>query len=98
MATYKLNPVDGLQHIKSERSSDLYHDVALRANNATSGTVTIKARKSGSDVFESIPDGTLDLSSLNTIQFTGSVAEYQIEISGIAGITSLYLTDTSQGA
>lgn len=98
MASYTLQPVDGDQLISTRNSGDLYHDVAIRASNATAGTLTLTARKAGSDVFEEIPDGVFDLSNLNSIQFTGSVTEYKVTIADIAGVTSLYLTDTSQRA
>lgn len=98
MASYTLQPVDGEQLISTRNSGDLYHDVAIRANNATAGTITLTARKAGSDVFETIPDAVFDLTALETVQFTGGVTQYKVTIAGITGATSLYLTDTSQRA
>jgi hypothetical protein len=99
MSSFTLQPVDGEQRIVTRNSGDLYHDLALRAvGPAPVGTLTLTGRKAGSDVFETIPDGTFDLSALNSIQFTGGVAEYKIDITGSSGIISLYLTDTSQRA
>lgn len=98
MASYTLQPVDGVQTVVTRNSGDLYHDVAFRAPGATAGTITVAGRKGGSDVFESIPDGTFDLSALESVQFTGGVAEYQFTIAGITGATSLHFTDTSQRA
>lgn len=99
MPTYTVNPTDGTQYFPTRNSGDLYHDFAIRvAGDTPVGTLTLKARKAGSDVYEDIPDGSFDLSSLNTIQFTGGVAEYEVTISGISGITSITMTDTSQGA
>lgn len=99
MSSYTLQPVDGDQFITTKQSGDLYHDVAIRANGTSpTGTITLTARKAGSDVYEAIPDGTFDLAALNSVQFTGGVAEYKVTIAGISGVTSLYLTDTSQRA
>ena len=99
MTSFTLQPIDGEQTIANNKSIDLYHDVSLRANGENqAGTVTLTGKKPGSDVFEDIPDGVFDLSNLKSIMFTGCVAEYKITISGISGVTSLYLTDTSQRA
>lgn len=96
MPSYTLAPEDGAQDFSSNQSGELYHDVALMVNgDSPSGTLTLTARKPGSQVFESIPDATFDLSDLNTVQFTGAVSEYRATISGISGVTSLYLTDTA---
>lgn len=99
MTSFTLQPVDGDQKIVTKNSDDLYHIIAIRAvGSSPTGTITVTGRVAGSDVFESIPDASFDLSRLETVQFTGSVAEYKIFISGISGVTSLYLTDTSQRA
>lgn len=99
MSSYTLSPVDGAQDFNSNQSGQLYHDVAIRANGSgQSGTLVLTARKPGSDIFEDIPDGTFDLSALTSIQFTGAVTEYRATISGISGVTSINLTDTSQRA
>ncbi len=99
MASYTLNAVDGVQDFNSNQNGELYHDVAIRANgSAPVGTLVLEARKSGSQVFEAVPDGTFDLALLNTIQFTGGVAEWRATISGISGVILLHLTDTNQRA
>lgn len=98
MASYTLQPVNGVQTVVTKNSGDLYHDVAFRANGATAGTIVVEGRKGGSDVFEAIPDGTFDLAALASVQFTGGVAEYRFTISGLTGATSLHFTDTSQRA
>ncbi len=96
MPSYTLTPSDGAQDFSSNQSGELYHDVALRVNgNSPSGTLTLTARKPGSTVFELIPDGTFDLSNLNSVQFTGAVSEYRATISGLTNVTTLYLTDTA---
>ncbi len=98
MATYTALPTDGKQYFSNSDSGNLYHDFAIRVNGTSPvGSLVLKGRKAGSDVFETIPDGTFSLSSLKSIQFTGGVVEYEIEITGIGGVTSIILTDTSQG-
>lgn len=94
MPTYNVNPVDGIQVIKSDSSGLFSHDIAFNPNGTPVGTITVKGKKAGSTVFEDIPDGTFDLSDLNTVQFVGSVFEYQFDISGISGINSLIFTDS----
>ena len=99
MASYTLNASDGVQDFKSNQNGELYHDVAIRAEgSAPVGTLVLEARKSGSQVFETVPDGTFDLAALNTIQFTGGVAEWRATIAGISGVELLHLTDTNQRA
>lgn len=51
----------------------------------TTGTVTIKAKSPGSDVFESIPDGVVDLANIHTVLFIFPVAAYQITLSDLSG-------------
>lgn len=99
MASYTLNASDGVQDFKANQNGELYHDVAIRAEgSAPVGTLVLEARKSGSQVFESLPDGTFDLAALNTIQFTGGVTEWRATITGISGVDLLHLTDTNQRA
>lgn len=98
MPSYTLTPSNGAQDFSSNQSGDLYHDVALRVNGTSpSGTLTLAARKPGSTVFEAIPSATFDLSNLSTVQFTGAVSEYRATISSLTNVTTIYLTDTSQG-
>lgn len=98
MPSYTLAPSNGAQDFKSNQAGELYHDVAIRAVGTPVGTLVLTARKPGSQIFEAIPDGSFDLSALTSIQFTGAVTEYRADISGITGVTSLYLTDTAQRA
>ena len=85
MTSFTLQPVDGDQTIVTKNGGDLYHVMAIRAvGSSPTGTITVTGRVAGSDV--------------ETVQFTGSVAEYNVFISGISGVISLYLTDTSQRA
>lgn len=100
MASYTLRAVNGTQDVKNRQTADLFHDVALRAVPTSGGTpagsVVVTGRKPGSDEFEMIPDGTFDIAALNSVQFTGAVAEWRVNISGITDVAALYLTDTSQ--
>lgn len=98
MASYTLQPVDGTQFLTVKNKGDLYHDLAIRASGTPSGSLVLTARKAGSDVYEEIPDGTFDLSALNSIQFTGGVSQYKVDITGISGVHALHLTDTAQRA
>ncbi len=99
MPSYTLTASNGEQLIKSNQGGEMYHDVAIRVNGSSpAGTLVLTARKPGSAVFESIPDGTFDLSNLNTVQFTGAVTEYKATITGLADTTSIYLTDTASKA
>ena len=99
MSSYTLNPVDGDQVFQSNQKGELYHDVAFRANGSSpTGTIVLSARKPGSKVFEAIPDGTFDLNSLASVQFTGAVKEYKATISGISGVNTIHMTDTAQRA
>lgn len=97
--TYQLDVENGTQDIKSRQGGELYHDLAFRISGSSpSGTITVIAKKYGSSNFESIPDGTIDLSSPVSILFTGGVAEYRFVISGVSGISSIYVTDVIQEA
>ncbi len=99
MASYTLSATDGTQDFKSFQNGELYHDVAIRAEGpAPAGTLVLEGRKSGSQVFETLPDGTFDLAALNTIQFTGGITEWRAIITGISGVELLHLTDTNQRA
>ena len=96
MPIYNVAPQDGDQVIRTNNSGDLYHDLSIRVSGATpAGTVTLTGRKPGSDVFEEIPDGVFDLSNLNSIQFTGGVFEYNVNISGLSGVSFMQITDTT---
>jgi hypothetical protein len=96
MPSYTLKAEDGAQDFKSNQGGEMYHDVAIRVNGSSpAGTLVLTARKPGSTVFETIPDGTFDLSGLFTVQFIGAVTEYRATISSLSGVTSIYLTDTA---
>jgi hypothetical protein len=97
MYKYDLQPQDGMQVIESKQGGELYHDIGVSVSgSAPAGSLKITAKKYGSDVFEDIPDGTIDLSAVNSIQFTGGVKQYQFDLSGVSGITILSVTDVAQ--
>ncbi len=99
MPSYTIRPVDGAQDFKANQNGELYHDVAIRASGSSpSGTLTLLARKPGSQVFEAVPDGVFNLADLNTVQFTGAVAEYRATLTGVSGTILIHLTDTAQRA
>ncbi|AFV51092.1 lower collar protein [Vibrio phage VPMS1] len=83
--------------VESRNETLAYHAIAVapKEGTATAGTVTVSARAPGSDVFEAIPDGAIDLSAPETVLFTFPVAEYKVVVSGFAGTaTTLLLQDT----
>jgi len=95
---YILAPEDGVQEIQSDQHGDLYHDLSIYVEGSSpAGSLTLTAKKPGSSVFEAIPDGVFDLSSLNSIQFTGAVAVYQATIASLSGVDFIKMTDTNQG-
>lgn len=98
MPSYNIVAVNGVQNIVTKSAALLSHDIAISHPQPILGTIVIKGRKSGSDVYEDIPGGIFDLAALDTAQFVGSVAEYEVTITGLTGIHSITLTDTvSQG-
>jgi hypothetical protein len=87
---------DGTTIAKNAYANNLLHDVAILAAGATGGTLTIRGKKPGSQFFEEIPDGTIDLSSAESVQFTGAVQEYEFTLESFAGTGDIRITDTSQ--
>jgi hypothetical protein len=94
MPTYSVNPVDGVQNVTAANQGALFHDIAIRTSGTLpSGSLTLTARKPGSDSFEAIPDATFDLSALWTIQATGKIAEFQVLIDSLVNVESITITD-----
>lgn len=97
MYKYSIDGTDGDYEILSNQGGELYHDLSVKPNGTTPvGTLTITAMKYGSDVFESVPDGVIDLSAPNSIQFTGGAYKYNFNLSGVSGINSVDITDMAQ--
>lgn len=64
------------------------HQLAFRIQgNPTGGTVTVSAKAEGSDTFEPIPDGVINLTSPQTVLFQFQAREYQFVVSG-SGVTT----------
>lgn len=53
----------------------------------TTGTLTISARSPGSEVFELVPDGAIDLTAITSLLFTFVAAEYNFNLTGVTGST-----------
>jgi hypothetical protein len=94
MTAYVIDPVDGTQTVTAANQGALFHDISIRVSGLTpSGSLTLTARKPGSDNFESIPDSIFDLSGLWTVQATGKIAEFKVLIDGLANAESITITD-----
>ncbi len=80
--------------------SDMPHSRALAfgiEGTAVTGTVTIQARFPGASYFEAVPDAVdIPLAAPFSVQFNGPVTEYMVTIAGIANVTSLTMTDTTE--
>lgn len=89
---------DGVASPQTFRYSTLtrYHDIAVSNSNKApmSGSVTLKAKKPGSDVFEAIPEGTIDLANPHSLLVTGHIAELQVEFTTPAGVANLIIEDS----
>lgn len=65
---------------------------------ATAGTISISAKGVEGGDFEAIPDGTLDLTALLSLQFTFVTTEFQFVVSGFTGTaTEIVINDTVVG-
>lgn len=98
MPKFIVKGVNGTTIHQNPSRHDLYHDVAISSKGLTAGTLTITGRKVGSDEYEAIPDGAIDLSAKTSVQFTGSVESYQFVLTGVAGSGDIIISDTSQRA
>jgi len=64
----------------------------------TAGTVTVSAKSYGSEEFEPVPDGSIDLTSIGTLIFQfNSVDQYQFVVSGLTGAGRLVIKDSPFG-
>jgi len=72
------------------------HQVSVNPNTTNPvGTLTIEARSKGSDKFEAIDGGEIDISSPESVLFQFNVEEYRFTVSG-AGGTGVALVSDSQ--
>ena len=98
MSSFILPLVDGVYIKPTASRYERLHDLAVNTTNITAGTLTVTGRKPGSSVFETIPDGTIDLSAPVSVLFEGTVEEYHFELTGVTGTAeSLVITDTATG-
>lgn len=95
MARFYLQGVNQTSTRKNQSATNPNHDLSVSAKGATAGTITITGRKVGSDIFESIPDGVIDLAAINSIQFIGTVQEYRFDVAGFTGTGNITITDTT---
>ena len=98
MSRFILKGVDSVLLIQNSTPKDLYHDVAVSAPGITAGSLTIEGKKVGSDAYEAIPDGVIDLVAKTSVQFTGGVESYRFTLAGVAGSGDITVTDISQRA
>lgn len=54
----------------------------------TTGTLTISAKSPGSEVFELVPDGVIDLTAITSLLFTFVAAEYNFNLASVTGATT----------
>lgn len=97
MAQYQITDTsDGVKKVTSvrNRSDEREHDISIKTHTPiASGTITIKGRKPGSDIFEDFSGGTIDMSSPHTIQVVGVIAEFELTFSGVSGAGIVFLSD-----
>lgn len=93
--SFTIPAANGTYTQKSQDSSLSYHQLAIKTNGTpTAGSVTVNAKSPGSSVFEPVPSGTIDLTAPVVLNFTSSVLEYQVVVTGITGAAiQIHLTD-----
>lgn len=71
------------------------HHIGVTTDAVATGTLEIKARPPGSEVFEVIEGAeALDLAALESVQVTGVIEEYQLTLASATGATTITITDT----
>lgn len=77
------------------------HQLGIKVlGSVSTGTLTVKAKAPGSDVFEIVPDGVIDLTAITTVLFTFVAAEYEFTLASVTGATSgaqVVVTDIPMG-
>lgn len=79
------NGVYESQNIRSVGSENntYYHQVSFEIDgNPTAGTVEIKAQSPDSQVYESIPDGTISFTAPQTLLYQFNTDTYQFTVTG----------------
>lgn len=98
MATLTIPASNGTYVVKTTTLYERLHDIAVDTTGVTSGQLIIKGKKPGSSVFETIPDGTINLAAPTTVLFEGTVAAFEFTLSSYVGTaTVLNITDTATG-
>ena len=95
MAAFKVPAQDGTYNRVLKTGK--FHDIMVKGDGTmTGGTLTVKCQPFGAadDLYNDIPNGVIDLSAPEQIQFQGSVQAYQFIVENFAGnATELTITD-----
>ena len=95
-ASYTINFSPGGHAATAQKSDHMYHQLAFKPNGGSmSGSLLVQVRGAGSNVFEDVPDGTIDLSNPKSLLFTFSVSEHKFTLTHLGGqATQLHITDS----
>lgn len=96
MAQFIVDAVDGTY--TRDLKTGKFHDIIVKGQDGTmtAGTLTIECQPFGAadDIYNPIPNNTIDLSAPVQLQFTGSVQSYKFTVANFAGTaTKLIITD-----
>ena len=73
------------------------HQFGIRTiGSFTTGTLTLSAKSPGSEVFELIPDGVIDLAAETSLLFTFCATDYNFNLTNVTGAapgTQIVITD-----
>ncbi len=96
MASYTIPATNSVKTVISSSGTSASHQVSVKPDGtATAGELIIKVKSPGGSIYETIPDGTIDLTDLKSILFTFVVAEYQFQVSNFSGDANLiHITDS----
>ena len=65
------------------------HQFGIRIiGSLTTGTLTISAKAPGSEVFELVPDGVIDLTAITSLLFTFVASEYNFNLANVTGAST----------
>lgn len=99
--SYNFSLVDGESTFASKMGTHSRHQLSIRVSgDDVAGTLTIYARSPGSNSFEAVPDGVVDLANIVTVLFEFCVAEYKFVLADTASTSSsprISITDTPIG-
>lgn len=75
--------------VKSGPDNDTFdHQLSFKINGSpTGGTLQIQTRSPGSDTYENVPNGMVDLTAIQTVLFQFKVRDYRFIVAG-TGVTS----------